>query len=107
MNPEPQTEILVIDDETSIRKILEITLQSNGYAILQAATAREGLQMAADNTWESIVESLNSHVMEALLSSSEAYQLLAAEAVAHHSSMTVSGALGNSNAAVVIQAGTA
>jgi len=47
MKPETQTEILVIDDETSIRKILEITLQSNGYTILQAATAREGLQMTA------------------------------------------------------------
>lgn len=55
MNPEPQTEILVIDDETSIRKILEITLQSNGYAILQAATAREGLQMAAAHSPDLII----------------------------------------------------
>jgi two-component system KDP operon response regulator KdpE len=47
MNPTAPTEILIIDDETSIRKILEITLQSNGYTILQAATAREGLQMTA------------------------------------------------------------
>ena len=47
MNPTAPTEILVIDDETSIRKILEITLQSNGYTILQATTAREGLQMTA------------------------------------------------------------
>jgi len=47
MNPTVPAEILVIDDETSIRKILEITLQSNGYSILQAATAREGIQMTA------------------------------------------------------------
>ena len=47
MNLAPPAEILIIDDETSIRKILEITLQSNGYNILQAATAREGLQMTA------------------------------------------------------------
>jgi two-component system, OmpR family, KDP operon response regulator KdpE len=36
-------EILVIDDETPIRRLLEITLQSNGYAVIQAATAKEGL----------------------------------------------------------------
>ena len=47
MNQKTTTEILIIDDETSIRKILEITLQSYGYSILQAATAREGLQLTA------------------------------------------------------------
>lgn len=36
--------ILVIDDEAPIRKLLEITLQSNGYSVVQAATSREGLQ---------------------------------------------------------------
>ncbi|HTI10051.1 MAG TPA: response regulator [Puia sp.] len=36
--------ILVIDDEAPIRKLLEITLQSNGYSVEQAATAREGLR---------------------------------------------------------------
>src|SRR5579872_5052441 len=50
MNPKTTTEILVIDDENSIRKILEITLQSHGYSILQAATAREGLQMTASHS---------------------------------------------------------
>src|SRR5690242_12510370 len=50
MNPKATTEILIIDDETSIRKILEITLQSYGYGILQAATAREGLQLTATHS---------------------------------------------------------
>lgn len=36
-------EILVIDDESPIRRLLEITLQSNGYTVIQAATANEGL----------------------------------------------------------------
>ncbi|HVW59428.1 MAG TPA: response regulator transcription factor [Puia sp.] len=48
-------EILLIDDETSIRKILEITLQSNGYTFLQAATAREGLQMTAAHSPDLII----------------------------------------------------
>lgn len=34
--------ILIIDDEAPIRKLLEISLQSNGYKILQAASAKEG-----------------------------------------------------------------
>jgi len=55
MNPVTTTEILVIDDEASIRKILEITLQSNGYTILQAATAREGLQMTATHSPDLII----------------------------------------------------
>ncbi|MBN9385353.1 MAG: response regulator transcription factor [Chitinophagaceae bacterium] len=55
MNPEAPTEILIIDDETSIRKILEITLQSNGYTILQATTAREGLQMTAAHSPDLII----------------------------------------------------
>ena len=34
--------ILIIDDEAPIRKLLDITLQSNEYKVLQAATAKEG-----------------------------------------------------------------
>ena len=44
-----ETEILIIDDETQIRKLLEITLHSNGYKVMQAATAKEGLGAAASN----------------------------------------------------------
>ena len=42
-------EILVIDDEAQIRKLLDITLQSNEYKVKLAATAREGLQMAINH----------------------------------------------------------
>jgi len=47
--------ILVIDDEAPIRKLLEITLQSNGYAVAQAATAKEGLQQAVLHTPDLII----------------------------------------------------
>jgi len=47
--------ILVIDDEAPIRKLLEITLQSNGYAVAQAATAKEGLQQAVHHTPDLII----------------------------------------------------
>ncbi len=39
--------ILIIDDEVQIRKLLEITLESNDYHQLQAGTAKEGLALAA------------------------------------------------------------
>ena len=42
-------EILVIDDEPQIRKLLNITLQSNDYKVKEAVNAREGLLMAANH----------------------------------------------------------
>lgn len=38
--------ILVIDDEVQIRKLLEITLNSNDYHTMLAATAKEGITMS-------------------------------------------------------------
>lgn len=43
---ESKMNILIIDDEIQIRKLLEITLNSNDYHTLSAATAREGITMA-------------------------------------------------------------
>jgi two-component system, OmpR family, KDP operon response regulator KdpE len=42
-------EVLVIDDEKQMRTLLEITLQSNGYAVRNAKDAREGLIAAANH----------------------------------------------------------
>ncbi len=41
--------ILVIDDEAQMRKLLDITLQTNGYQVTLAATAKEGLILAANH----------------------------------------------------------
>jgi two-component system KDP operon response regulator KdpE len=40
-------QILIIDDESQILKLLEITLQSNNYTVNEAANARDGLVAAA------------------------------------------------------------
>jgi two-component system, OmpR family, KDP operon response regulator KdpE len=48
-------EILVIDDEIQIRKLLEITLQSNGYKVKSAADSNQGLSAAAHRTPDLIV----------------------------------------------------
>jgi len=44
-----KAEILVIDDEPQIRKLLEINLENNGYSVFQAASAKEGIVMAANH----------------------------------------------------------
>ncbi len=43
------SEILIIDDEVQIRKLLNITLQSNDFKVIEAASAGEGLIMAANH----------------------------------------------------------
>ncbi|HJW17024.1 MAG TPA: response regulator [Flavisolibacter sp.] len=48
-------EILVIDDEPQIRKLLEITLQTNNYVVRQAGNAKEGLIMAGNHPPELIL----------------------------------------------------
>ena len=50
-----KSEILMIDDEPQMRKLLEITLQSNGYLSKTAASAREGLIMAENHPPELIL----------------------------------------------------
>ena len=44
-----KAEILIIDDEPQIRKLLDITLQSNDYRVNEASTAKEGLVTAASH----------------------------------------------------------
>ena len=44
-----KTEILIIDDEPQIRKLLEIALESNDYKVWQAETGNEGIRIAANH----------------------------------------------------------
>lgn len=48
-------EILVIDDEVQIRKLLEITLDSNGYKTFFAVNAKEGVLAAANHQPDLII----------------------------------------------------
>jgi len=50
-----KAEILIIDDESQIRKLLEITLQSHDYSFNAARTAKEGLIMAGNHPPELIL----------------------------------------------------
>jgi two-component system KDP operon response regulator KdpE len=44
-----KAEILIIDDEEQITKLLEITLKSNNYTATHAATGKEGIIMASNH----------------------------------------------------------
>jgi two-component system KDP operon response regulator KdpE len=42
--------ILIIDDEPQIRKLLSITLQGNGYKVMEAANGKMGISLASANS---------------------------------------------------------
>lgn len=42
-----KSEILIIDDEPQLRKLLSINLESNDYKVIEAETGKQGIQMAA------------------------------------------------------------
>jgi two-component system KDP operon response regulator KdpE len=44
-----ETYILVIDDESQIRKLLQITLESNGFQVQDAYNAKEGMILSANH----------------------------------------------------------
>jgi two-component system, OmpR family, KDP operon response regulator KdpE len=50
-----KAEILIIDDEPQIRKLLEINLESNDYKVWQAENAKEGILMASNHPPELIL----------------------------------------------------
>lgn len=44
-----KAQILIIDDEPQIRKLLQINLESNDYKVIQASTGKEGLTLSASH----------------------------------------------------------
>ncbi len=50
-----KAEILIIDDEAQIRKLLEITLESNNYSVNQAENAKNGLITAENHPPDIII----------------------------------------------------
>ena len=54
-----KADILIIDDEPQIRKLLEITLESNDYKVIHAENAKKGILLAANHTPEAIILDLS------------------------------------------------
>ncbi len=42
---EKDVKILIVDDERAIRKFLQISLSTNGYQVVEAATGKDALQI--------------------------------------------------------------
>ena len=53
--PKPPTIALVIDDEPQIRRLLRVTLEANGYGVIDAATGQDGIVQAAQGRPEIIL----------------------------------------------------
>lgn len=48
-------EILVVDDEPQIRKLLKISLESNGYKVIEATNGAEGIALAANHSPDLVI----------------------------------------------------
>src|ERR1041384_6369482 len=60
--PDGSPAILVIEDEAPIRKFLRVTLDSQGYRVIEATNGREGLLHAARNQPDLRVDLLHRNV---------------------------------------------
>ncbi|MCX6997065.1 MAG: response regulator, partial [Kiritimatiellaeota bacterium] len=58
--------VLVIDDEVQIRRLLRITLEANGYKVLDAASGRDGLVEAATRRPDIVILDLGLPYMEGI-----------------------------------------
>jgi two-component system KDP operon response regulator KdpE len=56
-----RAEILIIEDEIQIRKLLEITLESNDFIVRQAENAKQGIQLAANHPPQLILLDIGLH----------------------------------------------
>jgi two-component system KDP operon response regulator KdpE len=54
-NDQPAIVVLVIDDEPQIRRLLRVTLEANGYTVIDAANGQDGIVQAAQGRPEIIL----------------------------------------------------
>lgn len=58
--------ILSVDDSASVRQMVQLTLQSAGYQVLQASDGSDGLAKAQETSVDMIITDLNMPVMNGL-----------------------------------------
>ena len=51
--------VLIIDDETAIRRLIKVTLESDGYRVAEAPSGEEGIRMAATHRPDVVLLDLN------------------------------------------------
>lgn len=67
MSTHPHPLVLVIDDEVQIRRLLKITLEGNGYRVIEAVTGQEGLTEVATKRPDVVLLDLGLPDMDGLL----------------------------------------
>lgn len=55
----PETQILVVDDERQIRRVMRVALEAEGYAVIEARTGEEALEQLANHPVDLILLDLN------------------------------------------------
>ena len=65
-NPVPAHSVLIVDDEVQIRRLLRVTLEANGYRVLEAANGQDGLAEAAQRNPDVIILDLGLPGMDGL-----------------------------------------
>lgn len=56
---ESRPKILIVDDEVSIRRVVELKLKNRGYHVLTARNGEEGLRMIHTETPDAVVTDIN------------------------------------------------
>src|SRR5512147_908798 len=46
---DPRLLVLIIDDSASVREVLRVALESEGYSVLEAADGREGVRLCREH----------------------------------------------------------
>jgi two-component system KDP operon response regulator KdpE len=64
--PVPANSVLIVDDEVQIRRLLRVTLEANGYRVLEAATGPDGLAEAAQRNPDVLILDLGLPGMDGL-----------------------------------------
>jgi two-component system, OmpR family, KDP operon response regulator KdpE len=65
-NPPATHSVLIVDDEVQIRRLLRVTLEANGYRVLEAANGPDGLAEAAQRNPDVIILDLGLPGMDGL-----------------------------------------
>ncbi len=59
--------VLVVDDSTSIRKMIAFTLKCAGYTVIEAVDGKDALEKAKTNTFHMVLTDVNMPEMDGLV----------------------------------------
>lgn len=69
--------ILIVDDSSSMRQLVNFTLRTAGHTLMEGATGSEGLQLAREHSFDLILTDVNMPDMDGITMTREIRQLSA------------------------------